>query len=123
MPRGKTKQQAESTATAEPAEGAAPTKMEAVRQALEELGEKAKPPQIQTFIWENFGITMPPNHISSYKSSLLKKMKGGRGRGRRGRPAEGQPADGLTIRDLRVIKEISDRLGAQRFREVVELLS
>jgi hypothetical protein len=123
MPRGKAKQQADSQTTEQA--GAAPTKMDAVRQALEELGKKAKPPQIQTFIREHFGITMPPNHISSYKSSLLKKKRGRR-RGR-GRPAEGQPAahpaDGLTLRDLRAIKEMSDRIGAQRFRELVELLS
>jgi hypothetical protein len=118
MPRGKSTQ---------PAVGAAPAKadsisnMEAVRRALAALGPKARPPEIGAYVRQHFGKVIPPNHISSYKSTLTRKGR------KPGRPrAEGDGhhggADGLSLRDIRAVKELANRIGVARFRELVEVL-
>lgn len=98
--------------------------MEAVRRALGVLGPKARPPEIGGYVQQHFGKVIPPNHISSYKSTLTKKAR------KPGRPRSGADGDGradgaadvLTLKDLRAIKELANRIGVARFRELVELL-
>src|SRR4051812_38650675 len=98
MPRGRPRMKADASAPTDqgPAPGAdapgskAASKMDAVRQALGELGKDAKPKDIQQHIKERYGIdNMTLQHISTYKSSLRKKRRGRRGRKRR---AEGEQA-------------------------------
>jgi hypothetical protein len=55
------------------------SKMDAVRQALRQLGGDAKPVQIHGFIKDKFGIEMTLDHISNYKSDIRKK----RGKGKK----------------------------------------
>ena len=102
--------------------------MEAVRQALGVLGMKAAPKEIQAHLKEQMGLDMSANMISSYKSSIRKKagLRGRRGRRKKApETAEAIPAapvpsgDGISIKDLRALKDLADRLGAGRFREVV----
>jgi hypothetical protein len=98
--------------------------MEAVRRALGVLGPKARPPEIGAYVQQHFGRVIPPNHISSYKSTLTKKGR------KPGRPRAGAGGDGradgasdvLTLKDLRAIKELANRIGVARFRELVEVL-
>jgi hypothetical protein len=103
-------------------------KTEAVRRALAKLGNKAMPLEIRDFIKTNFDVEMTTNVISVYKSKLLKK-KGKFGRKPRvvGTTAETAPkavAHGdVTFKDLRTVKEISDRLGPARMRELVALVA
>ena len=52
------------------------SKMEAVRRALAQLGDDAKPQQIHSFLKSNFRIDMEPNLISNYKSTLSRKAAG-----------------------------------------------
>jgi hypothetical protein len=106
-------------------------KTEAVRRALAKLGKRAMPADIQAFVEANFGVEMTTQLISVYKSRLVKK------RGRKGKPgrkpkevgAVTEPAPkrsmngGVTFRDLRLVKDISDRLGPARVRELVELMT
>jgi hypothetical protein len=106
-------------------------KMEAVRQAMESLGNDAQPTEIQSFVKEKFGQEMTANMVSSYKSSVRKKL-GLKGRRRkRGRPrkGEGAPAvpattshDAVAWKDLRTIRDMAGRLGKKGLRELVELL-
>ena len=110
------------------ADGAAQSisNMEAVRRALGSLGPKARPPEIGAYVREHFGKVIPPNHISSYKSTLTRKAR------QPGRPRAGADGDGdgrsagasdvLTLKDLRAIKELANRIGVARFRELVEVL-
>ncbi len=98
--------------------------MEAVRRALGVLGEKARPPEIGAYVQRHFGRVIPPNHISSYKSTLTRKAR------KPGRPRADAAGDGradgasdvLTINDLRAIKELANRIGVARFRKLVEVL-
>jgi hypothetical protein len=103
-------------------------KAEAIRRALAKLGKKAMPGEIQDFIKTNFGVEMPTKVISVYKSKFTKK-KGKPGRKPKvvGATAEATPKPaaqgGVTFKDLRTVKEISDRLGPARMRELVELMA
>jgi hypothetical protein len=106
------------------------SKAEAVRRALAELGKRATPTEIQEHVWTRFGVEMTAKVISVYKS----KLGGKSSRGKRGRKAAGEkPAtgtspqaaafEGVRFKDLRTIKDIRDRLGPARMRELVELMA
>jgi hypothetical protein len=105
------------------------SKAEAVRRALAELGKRATPTAIQEFVYSRYGVEMTAKVISVYKS----KLGGKSSRGKRRRTAGEAPAggtalktaafDGVRFKDLRTIKEIRDRLGPARMRELVELMA
>jgi hypothetical protein len=103
-------------------------KAEATRRALAKLGNKALPAEIQDFIKTNFGVEMTTKVISVYKSKLVKK-KGKPGRKPKEAGAVGEAAPkpvahgGVTFKDMRLVKEISDRPGPARMRELVELVA
>jgi hypothetical protein len=133
MARGRQKAgdapQPPTTGNGNEATGTPANKMDAVRQALGELGKDAKPRDIQQHIQERYGIAMTPEHVSTYKSSLLRKGKGRRGRKPKGEgaPAPASPAARgeatIRLRDLRALKELADRIGGTRLRELAELVS
>jgi hypothetical protein len=124
MPRGKPND--------EQASDPRSNKTEAVRRALEALGYEAQPLEIQKYIKDNFDVDMNANMISSYKSSLRQKAGlRGRRRKKRGRPKKGETSaihaaavshDAVPWKDLRIIKELADRIGKRGLRELVELL-
>src|SRR5260370_11776630 len=72
VPRGIPKKQSGDPKRAQ-ADGTGISKMDAVRRALFELGKEAKPLEIQKFIKSRFGVSMDPNMISTYKSTVNKK--------------------------------------------------
>ena len=119
LSRGKSTRAAGNGASHGKADGI--SNMEAVRRALNVLGPKARPPEIGAYVQQHFGRVIPPNHISSYKSTLTKKArKPGRPRAADGRADSA--SDILTLKDLRAIKELANRIGVARFRELVEVL-
>ena len=103
-------------------------KAEAIRRALAKLGNKAMPTEIQEFIKTNFGVEMTTKVISVYKSKLAKK-KGKPGRKPKEAGAVGEAAPkpvaqgSVTFKDMRTVKEISNRLGPDRMRELVALMA
>jgi hypothetical protein len=114
MPRGRPRKQQGQ------ADGKAITKLEAVRRALSELGNDAKPLDIQKHIKGKFGVNMDPSMISNYKSSLK-----GAGKSRMIRKPGGRAATagGLTLQDIQAVKELTDRIGGDKVRELAEVLS
>jgi hypothetical protein len=106
-------------------------KAEAMRRALAKLGNKAMPAEIQDYIKTYFGVEMTTKVISVYKSKLVrksgKKSKTGRKPKEVGAVSEPAPKhaihEGVSFRDLRIVKEISDRHGPARMRELVELIT
>jgi hypothetical protein len=98
-------------------------KMEGVRRALGELGKDATTNEIQGFLQDRFGIEMSTKMVSSYKSALLRKDRASQPGGRKPREAAPQPAPArgeVSLKDIRTLKEIADRLGARQFRELVD---
>jgi len=130
MPRGTAKHNPDSTAGQGTTTGA-PSKMDAVRQALNSLGRDAKPPALDSYIREHFGMSIPHNMISSYKSQLRSK-KGGKG-GRRGRPPASESAKTMnavaeerqrvSFKDLQEVKNLAGRLGIAKLQKLVEVLA
>jgi hypothetical protein len=103
-------------------------KAEAIRRALTKLGNKAKPAKIQVFIRTNFGVEMTTPLISVYKHKLVKK-KGKHGRKSKEVGAVGEAApkparhEAVSFKDMRTMREISNRLGPTRMRELVALMA
>jgi hypothetical protein len=132
MPRGKAKTHPDSPTNQGPSSGAN-SKMDAVRQALNSLGFDAKPPALDDYIRQHFGMVIQHNMISSYKSQLkAKPKKGGKG-GRRGRPPAAEPTppsdevlterQRVSFKDLDEVKNLAGRLGIAKLRKLVEVLS
>jgi hypothetical protein len=132
MPRGRPEKQAEATTTA-PANGKPISKLEAVKRSLAELGNDAKPGDLQAHVKKTFGLDMSPNHVSNCKSLLLGKGRRGKRRSRKVKPAVQETVaqlaavavtvrGGITLDDVRAVKELSGRLGADRMLELVKLV-
>jgi hypothetical protein len=93
------------------------SKMDAVRRALGRLGSDAKPLAMKKYIHDAFGINMDPNMISSYKSSLNKKSAGQSRLTRRA----GHGAGNFSLADVQAVKQLTERIGADKVRELAEL--
>jgi hypothetical protein len=119
MPRGKPKV---SGGGAE-ANGVNGNKMEAVRRALTAMGRDAKPKDLRGYIQREFKLDIQPNHISSYKSTILNKGGAGARKGGKSKGAAGDAAAGVSIKDLKTVQDLKRRLGAGRVRELLELLA
>ena len=125
MPRGKKKR----TGTPNPgqSDGKGLTKKEGVERALAELVRDAQPLAIQQHIKERYGLDMERSHISNYKTNLLKQGAGRRTAVRKseGRAAAPSPAaaNGFSLDEIRAVKEIVDRIGAEKVRQLAEALA
>jgi hypothetical protein len=97
--------------------------MEAVRRALGHLGIDSKPKAIHEYVKEAYGIDMDPNMISSYKSSI-KRESAGRSSSRGPRRAAGRGrAAGISLEEIEAVKKLTDRMGAEKVRQLAQLLS
>jgi hypothetical protein len=132
MPRPKKKQAGDASSQGGgngQTSGGKVNKMECVRQALSRLGNDAKPKDIQDFLQREFALPMDTKMISTYKGSIL-KGKSGQSRlmrspavraaapGRQAASAGG----GIAIEDFRAVKELGDRIGAAKVREIIGVL-
>jgi hypothetical protein len=90
------------------------SQMGMVRVALQEMGGDPKPLEMQTVIKNKFGVELPANIISNYKSQIKRKNGGGGpGRGRRG---------GLQVEDIEIIRGLVRRLGADQVKRIAEVV-
>ena len=124
MPRGRKKQ------VAPPSDAQGLTKTEAVQRALAELGNDAKPLEIQKHIKDQFGIKMESQQISNYKSKMLKEAAGRGAIARKPPERVAAPvvsttdrAGGFSLEELRAVKEVVDRIGADKVRQLAEALA
>jgi ribosomal protein L19E len=97
-----------------------------VRAAIEELGEGAKPLEIQKYIQEKYSKELPTQIISNYKFQInKKKASGGKGAGTghgRGRTAAASAAGGLQVADFQVIRGLVGRLGADQVKALIDVI-
>jgi len=96
------------------------SKMEGVRRTLATLGSDAKPKAIQAHLKKEFGIKMEPNVISNYKSTI---RSGGNKSAVIGRPAATKSAEGFTLAEIQAVKEVADKIGADKVRQLAGVLS
>ncbi|OAI39929.1 hypothetical protein AYO40_05285 [Planctomycetaceae bacterium SCGC AG-212-D15] len=110
------------------------SKMEAVRRVLSESGNDTMPIDIQSQLKKDFNIKMDPSVISNYKSTIIRlggrKKKLGRPKGRKlGRPAgtrssiKASPSSSITIADIQAVKALAERLGADKLRQLADVLA
>jgi hypothetical protein len=111
------------------------TKLEAVRRGLAELGKDAKPVQLQQWVKATYGITMTADHVSTYKSSILRKA-GSKGKKpaavaqasiarneepqvRRAPP----PRGGISLDDIAAVKGLVGRVGPDSLKKLIDVLA
>jgi hypothetical protein len=116
MPKGKAKQATQTN-------GASISKMEAVRRALAEMGKDAKPLQMKDYIKSHLGVEMSADHISTYKSSLLRAGLGKKKPGPKPKMASAAAQGGFSVEDVRAVKELANRIGADKVRQLAEVLA
>jgi actin-like ATPase involved in cell morphogenesis len=103
--------------------GKAISKMEAVRRTLAKLGNDAMPAAIQKHIKEKFGVQMDPNMISNYKSAIKTASKSAIIRSpNASTKVPTKAAGGLTPEDVRAVKELVGKIGADQVRQLAEVL-
>jgi hypothetical protein len=91
-----------------------PSQMGMVRAALQEMGGDPKPLDMQAHIKGKFGVELPANIISNYKSQIKRKNGGGGpGRGRRG---------GLQVEDIEAIRKLVKRLGTEQVKRIADVV-
>jgi hypothetical protein len=122
---------------AKPAPANGISKMDAVRQALSELGKTSKPVEIQKFVKERFNITMTVGHVSNYKTTILAKKK-------RKAPAKtvrsdvavtspvppapvareaGKLSASVSLEDIRTVKSLLASVGADDLKDLIDLVA
>jgi hypothetical protein len=106
------------------------SKMAAVRQALSELGKKAKPLDIQKHLKERFNIDMTVAHISNYKSTILGKGKKKKAAAKNGTataaPAARETkklATSVSLEDIRAVKTLLTSVGAEDLKALIDLVA
>src|SRR6266481_4171441 len=99
------------------------SKMDCMRRALAELGGAAENQDIQKFLKSRFSLDMDVKMISGYKTYLKAASKSAAIR-KPGRPATAAPvvADGITLDDIRVVKEVVNKIGADKVRSLAAVL-
>jgi hypothetical protein len=97
--------------------------MDAVRMAMRALGSDAATQALHDHIQSEYGLNIHNNKISAYKSSIRKQagFKSTRGRGAGGRP-EKVDTSRINMDDIRTVKQLADRIGAARLRELIDVL-
>jgi hypothetical protein len=98
------------------------SKMDAMRRALAELGGDAQNQDIQKFLKSHFSLDMDVKMISNYKTHLKAASKSAAIR-KPGAPAAAPSvADGITLDDIRVVKEVVNKIGADKVRNLATVL-
>ena len=91
-----------------------PTKADMIRDAMREM-RGAPPKEMQRYIADKYKTTISTTMISSYKSNF-KRKKGGARRGNGGEA-------GIGLKDLTVLRELIDRVGAPELQSVIKVLA
>jgi hypothetical protein len=116
-----------------------------MRKTLAELGNDAQPKAIQEHLKKKFNVDMDTKLISTYKSGILRDA--GKKRGSVRQPAASAPATapapapaptatrakaspragtmngGISVEDIRAVKELLGRIGAEAVKELADVLS
>jgi len=102
------------------------SKMDCMRRALAELGADAQNQDIQKFLKSQLSLDMDVKMISGYKTYLKKARKSAAIR-KPGIPAAAAPlvpsiADGITLDDIRAVKQVVNKIGADKVRSLAAAL-
>jgi hypothetical protein len=101
-----------------------------MRQALAVLGGDAKPKELQQYLDRTFNLKMNTKMISTYKGTLSKSAARQSAvmrspAARPGASALGGPHVGNVshiVEEVRAVKELGDRLGAEKVKALLDVL-
>src|SRR5215218_7905299 len=112
--------------------------MEAMRQALAELGDDAETPRLQAHLKEKFGVEMTTKHISTYRGDIIKKRQEQKAAkkptAKKAEPVEQEPAPvpagpvaasngagpvTVQLEDVLAVQKLVDRVGAEHLRTLI----
>ena len=99
-------------------------KLDAVRQVMKDLGTDATVPDIQREVKARYGLEMSAKQASTYRGMLRKAAPAAR-KAKAASPAPARPANGeatVELEDLVTLRELVDRVGAERLRTLIDLL-
>jgi hypothetical protein len=106
--------------TSQPSQTESPVnKMEAVRQALNTMDQDAKPAALRDHIQQKLGLDLDAQLISNYKVLILKKAGGQSAVIRK--PMAGH-LNGFSIEEIESVRDVVSRMGADRVRELAQVL-
>ena len=82
---------------------------------------------MKDYIKTQLGVEMSADHISTYKSSLLREAKAKKKPGPKPKTAPAAARTtaqgGISVEDVRAVKELADRIGSDKVRQLAEVLS
>jgi adenylate kinase family enzyme len=98
------------------------SKMDAMRQAIKELGYDAKTVKYQRLLKSRFGLVIDTNTVSNYKSSI--KREQAKKSALIPTPAAIPAASvlGFSLDEIEAVKELADKIGAEKVKQLVEVL-
>jgi hypothetical protein len=110
------------------------SKMDAVRRALNDLGKHAMPRELHPYIKQNLGVDMSVDHISTYKSQILRKKSKGKGKkaaahtdaakasaNREAAKAAPKAAASSLSQQVAMLKAASAALGKEEAKRIIDL--
>jgi hypothetical protein len=103
------------------------SKAEAVRQAVQKLGMKAKPKKLQEYILQTFNIKMGTDHISTAKGDIKRKKSKGRGKAAAAeQPAKAAAGNGnarVGLDDIETLHRLVKSVGAAHLRKLIDVMA
>jgi hypothetical protein len=105
------------------------SKMDAVRQALKDLGNNAMPKQLQPYIQGSLGVQMSVDHVSTYKSQILRKKSKGKAKAAAHKDAANgaaakvapKPAASSLSHQVAMLKQVATSLGKEEAKRIIDL--
>jgi hypothetical protein len=91
-----------------------------VRAAMAELGNDAKPLDLQAYIKTNYNEELHTQIISNYKFQIKKKLGTSSGKRGPGRPAAA--AGALRVEDFEAVRGLVSRLGADQVKRLIDVV-
>jgi len=98
------------------------SKMDGMRRALAELGSDAQNQDIQKFLKSQLSLDMDVKMISGYKTYLKKARKSAAIRKPAAPAVTPVVANGITLADVRAVKEVVNKIGADKVRSLAAVL-
>ena len=103
------------------------SKMDAVRKAISELGKDASPVTIQDFVKTQFGLEMTTAHVSNYKTTVLREMKGKKPVAATETSiatpvASVASGSAISLSDIETVKGLVGRVGEKDLKSLIGLL-
>jgi hypothetical protein len=105
------------------------SKLDAMRQAVAKLGKDAPLADLLKVIKQDFGINLDRALAYNYKSLVSSKPATGKRKSRKpGRKPAAVAANGskdvaIMIEDIRAVKALTDRIGAEKVKELAAVLA